>query len=94
MTEHRARNDCRLAVESADELVHILLWIEAQTMHTSIELDVYGEARDTLFLGCLHEGVEQTETVDFGFEVVVEHGLEGGHLGVHHHDVRRDAIAT
>ena len=40
------------------------------------------------------EGVHQTEGVDLGFQVVVEHGLEGRHLGVHHHNVLRDTVAA
>ena len=53
-----------------------------------------GIARDALAAGGLDKGVEETEGIDLGLQVVVEHRLEGGHLGVHHHDVARDAIAA
>ncbi len=60
-------------------------------MHAGIELNVDGPSGDTLFAGCLDQGVEQTEGVDFGLQVVIEHGLEGGHLRIHNHDVAGDA---
>ena len=52
---------------------------------------MYGPTRDTLLAGCLDQGVEQTEGVDLGLQVVVEHGLEGRHLWVHHHDIGSNA---
>ena len=79
-------------LQAVDEPVHVLAGIEAQSVHASVELDVYGIVGDALLLGCLDEGLEQTERIDLGLEVVVEHGLEGGHLGVHHHDVGGDAV--
>ena len=51
-------------------------------------------AGDTLFAGCLDEGIEQTEAIYLGLQVVIEHGLEGGHLGVHNHDIGGDASLT
>ena len=51
-------------------------------------------AGDTLLAGCLDEGIEQTEAIYLGLQVVIEHGLEGGHLGVHNHDIGGDASLT
>ena len=63
-------------------------------MHPRVKFDVYGPPRDALLAGCLHQGVEQAEGIDLRLQVVVEHRLEGGHLGVHHHDVGRDACTA
>ena len=48
-------------------------------------------AGDTLLARCLDEGIQQAEGIDLGLQVVVEHGLEGGHLGIHDHDIGGDA---
>ena len=63
-------------------------------MHTCVELDMYGIARDAFFLRSLNQSIEQAEGVYFRLQIIVEHRLEGTHLGVHDHDVARDAIAT
>ena len=44
------------------------------------------------FLSCLDERIEQTERVNLRLQVVIEHGLEGGHLRIHDHDVAGDTV--
>ena len=63
-------------------------------MHARIQFDMDGPSRNTLFLSGMDEGVHQPERVHLRFQVVVEHGLEGRHLGIHDHDVLRDAVAA
>ena len=63
-------------------------------MHTCIQLDVDGPSRDTLTLSSVNQGIHQTEGVDLGLQVVVEHGLEGRHLRIHNHDVLSDAMTA
>ena len=94
VAEDATRDDSRLGLEAGNQLVHVLQRIESKPTHARIELDVDGIARDALAAGGLDKGVEETEGIDLGLQVVVEHRLEGGHLGVHHHDVARDAIAA
>ena len=94
VAEDATRDDSRLGLEAGDQLVHVLQRIESKPTHARIELDVDRIARDALAASGLDKGVEETEGIDFGLQVVVEHRLEGGHLGVHHHDVARDAIAA
>ena len=94
MAEHGARYDGVLMLQTADELVGVALGVEAQPVHAGVELDVDGPPGDALLLGSLDEGVHQSKRVDLGFQVVVEHGLEGSHLGVHDHDVLRDSMAA
>ena len=65
--------------------------VEAQTVHARIEFDVDGPAGDAFLAGCFDEGIHQTEGVDFGLEVVVEHRLERRHLGIHDHYIGGDA---
>ena len=48
-------------------------------------------ARDTFLTSCLDEGIQQTEGVNFGLKIVVEHGLESRHLRIHNHNVGGDA---
>ena len=60
-------------------------------MHACIELDMDGPTSDTFLARCLDEGIHETEGIDLGLEIVVEHGLEGGHLRIHDHDVGSDA---
>ena len=81
-------------LQPVDELVDVLLRVEAKAVHARVELYVYGPARYALFLGRFHESVEQAERVDLRLKVVVEHRLERRHLRVHYHDIRRDAVAT
>ena len=94
MTEHRTRDDGILMPQTINHLIDITHGIEAQTMHAGVELDMYGPAGDTLLTGCLDKCVHQTERIDLRLEIVVEHGLEGGHLGIHDHDVGGDAGLT
>ena len=94
VAEDATRDDSRLGLEAGNQLVHVFQRIESKPTHARIELDVDGIARDALAAGGLDKGVEETEGIDLGLQVVVEHRLEGGHLGVHHHDVARDAIAA
>ena len=94
MAEDATRDDSRLGLEAGNQLVHVLQRIESKATHARIELNVDGIARDALAASGLDKGVEETEGIDLGLQVVVEHRLEGGHLGVHHHDVARDAIAA
>ena len=94
VAEDATRDDSRLGLEAGNQLVHVLQRIESKPTHARIELDVDGIARDALAAGGLDKSVEETEGIDLGLQVVVEHRLEGGHLGVHHHDVARDAIAA
>ena len=51
-----------------------------------------GEACDAFFLCRLDEGVHNAEAIHFGFEVVVKHRLEGGHLWIHDDDIACDAV--
>ena len=77
--------------QTVDELVDVMLRVEAQAMHARVEFDMYRPPRDTLLTGSTDEGVQQSERVYLGFEIIVEHGLEGSHLRVHDHDIGRDA---
>ena len=79
-------------LQTVDELRHILQWVKTETVHTRIELDVYGEVVDAVLLSLAHKSVEQSERVHLWFKVVVEHGLECRHLRVHNHYVRCDAV--
>ena len=91
MAEHRTGNNGVLMLQTVDNLIHIVDGIKAQAVHACIELYMYGPACDTLLTGCLDESIHQTERVDLRLEIVVEHGLEGGHLWIHDHDVGGDA---
>ena len=92
--EHRARDDRILMLQSVDELVHILFRVEAEAVHARIELDVHRPGSDAFLLSGLDEGVEQTEGVHLWLKVEVKHRLKRRHLGVHNHDVARDAVAA
>ena len=91
MAEHRTGDDGVLMLQTVDYLVDIVDGVEAKTVHARVEFDVNRPACDTLLTGCLDEGIHQTEGVDFGFQIIVEHGLKGRHLGVHNHDIGGDA---
>ena len=94
MTEDRTRDDGILMFQTVDQLKDIIHRIEPQTMHASIELDMYRPARDAFFSGRLDQRIEQAERVDLRLQIVVEHGLKGGHLRVHDHDIARNACLT
>ena len=88
--EHGTGNDGLLMAQTVDEFVGFVD-VEPQPVHARVELDVYGPAGDALLAGLPDEGIEQSEGVDLGLQVVVEERLERCHLRVHHHDVGRDA---
>ena len=94
MAEHGARDDGVLMLQTVDELKDIIHGVEAQTMHTRVELDMYGPTRDTLLTGSLDQRIHQTEGIHLRLQVVVEHRLEGRHLRVHDHDIGGDASLT
>ena len=92
MTEHRTWNDGILTFQTLDKLIHILVRIKAKTMHTGIEFDMNGETGNAFFLRFFHQSIKQSERVNLGFEVIIEHRLKGGHLRIHNHDVAGDAV--
>ena len=92
MREHRTWDDGILVLQLADEFLHIVLRVEAHAVHAGIQLDMDRETGYSLFLSCLDERIEQTERVNLRLQVVIEHGLEGGHLRIHNHDVAGDAV--
>ena len=92
MREHRTWDDGILVLQLADEFLHIVLRVEAHAVHAGIQLDMDRETGYSLFLSCLDERIEQTERVNLRLQVVIEHGLEGGHLRIHDHDVAGDAV--
>ena len=79
-------------LQTVDKLRHIFQWVETEAVHTRIELDVYGEVVDAVLLSLAHKSVKQSERVHFWFKIVVEHGLERRHFGVHNHYVRCNTI--
>ena len=56
-------------------------------MHTCVEFNVYWPTCNTLFTSGFNQCIEQSEAVNLGLKIVVEHGLKGCHLWVHNHDV-------
>ena len=70
--EDRTRDDSVLMFQSVNQLIHILLWVKAQSVHTRIELNMNREARDTLLLCCLYECIHESETIHLWLKVVVE----------------------
>ena len=92
--EHGTWHECRLAFESLYQGRHVLHGVEAQAVHASVQFYVYGHAGDASTLGSMDESIEEAETVHLGLQVVLEEGVETGHLGVHDHDVLRYAVGT
>ena len=80
--------------QAVDEFGHIVLGIEAQPMHTRVELDMYGPAGDALLARGTNEGIHQSERIYLGLQIVVEECLKRCHLGVHHHDISRNTSLT
>ena len=81
-------------MEMSDEFGDILLRVESQTMHACVQLDVNGEVSDTFAFGSVDEGVQETETVNLRFQMVLKECVETGELRVHDHNIRGDAGAT
>ena len=94
MAEYRTGDDGVLVLQSIDEFEHVINGIKTETVHARVEFDMYRPTGDTLLARGLDKGIKQTEGVDFGLEVVVEHGLEGRHLGIHDHDIGSDTGFT
>ena len=63
-------------------------------MHSGIEFDMYRPSCYSLLTRCPYESIEKTERINLWLKVIVEHGLEGGHLRIHNHDIGRDASLT
>lgn len=83
-----------LAFQPADKLFHVCARVESEAVHTRIELHVYRIIGYTLLFRRLDQCVEQPERIDLRLQPVVEHRLEGRHLGIHYHYVRRDSILS
>ena len=94
MAEYGTWDNRLLMLQTVNEFVDILNGIETETVHTRIELDVYGPACDTLFASSLNQCIHQSEGVDLRLQIVVEHRLESRHLRIHNHDVGGDASLT
>ena len=48
--------------------------------------------QDSLTARLDEQGIEEFETIHFGFEVIAEQGVETRHFGIHHHNGHRDAL--
>ena len=90
MREDRARNNGLLVFQEIDQLVNIVLGIKTESMHASIKFNMYWPACNTFLTGCPNKGIHQPEGIDFRFQVIVEHRLEGRHLRIHNHNVGRN----
>ena len=91
MAEHGTGDDGVLMLQAVNQFEHIIDGVKAEAVHACVKLDMYGPSRNTFLAGCLDESIQQTEGVDLRLKIVVEHGLEGRHLGIHNHDVGSDA---
>ena len=91
VAEHGAGDQGCLSAQAFDEAWHVAFGVEAETVHSCVELDVDGEIGDAFLLGSMDELFEQGETEHLWLQAVVEEGLEGGGFGVHNHDVGCDA---
>ena len=91
MREHGAWDEGLLGMEALNELRKVLGRLEAETVHTRVELQVDGEVGDTLALSGMDEGFEESEAVDLRLKVVLKERLERRHLRIHHHDIGCDA---
>ncbi len=92
--EDRTRYECGLGAQAADKSRHVLLWIEAQAVHAGVQFYVYGHGCYSGTLGSMDESIKETETIHLRFQIVLEEGVETGHLGIHHHDVLRYAVGA
>lgn len=90
--EDGAGHHGRLSLQTGYQARHVVERVEAHAVHAGVQFYVYGHVRDARVLGCSDEGIEQTEAVDLGLEVILKHGIEARHLGIHHHDVFRYAV--
>ena len=61
-------------------------------MHSRVEFYMNRIARYAFVLRGLYERVEQAETVDFGFEFIVEQRFKRAHFRVHNHYIARDSV--
>ena len=92
--KHRFGYQGVLVVQAFYQSGNIVFGVEPKAVHACIQLDMNGKSRYSLFLGSLNESLQQAETVHFGFQIVVEHGFEGRHFGVHYHDVAAYSVAS
>ena len=81
----------RLPFQPRHEFRHVFLRVKAETVHARVQFHMDGKMRDSFFLCRMHQRVQQAEAIDFRFQVVLEKSLETPHLGIHNHDVGRDA---
>ena len=82
-----------LMAETIDQFLH--LWIlEAQAMHAGVDLDMHRIIGYTHALCLFDESIQESETIDFGFQAILDNRAEGSHLGIHHHDASTDALTS
>ena len=65
--------------------------IEAQTVHTGVDLDVYRVIFQPFLCRSGNDLLQRCKRIDIRFEVVLEDKVHGCHLGVHDDDRQRDA---
>ena len=91
MRENGTRPQCLLVLQTLDECRHIVFGVESQPAHTGIQLDVYRKFRNAFVACSVHKGIEESETVDFRFQPVLEEGVECRHFRIHDDDSHGDA---
>ena len=92
--KYAAWNKCCLMLQLLYEPWHLGLGVEAEPVHSGIELDVNGHACYACTLGCVDKCVKYAERIDFGLQIVLEECIETGHLGVHYHNGLGNAVAA
>ena len=71
-------------MQTFNKLRHIFMRIEAQAMHTGIELDMDRHITYTFALGSLNQFFQYAETIDIRFQTIVEHSAESRFFRVHY----------
>ena len=75
MRENGTRPQCLLSLQTLDESRHVVFGVESQPAHTGIQFDVYRKFRNAFVACSVHKGIEESETVDFRFQSVLEEGV-------------------
>ena len=87
--EYRTGNHCILSLQPFNQPRHIF-GSKAQAMHTRIQFYMNREVSDSFLLRLFNQCIQQVEAIHFRLQLIVEHGLERGHLRVHDDDACRD----
>ena len=90
--EYRANLKLILIFQQYNQLGNILRF-KTKAVHTAVNFNMYRVVGQCQFFGSCHKELQQSKTVDFRLQLIIENCAESSLFGVHHYDGHTNSLA-